>query len=409
MMNNILRKAGLIMYISLNSGSSSCKVQIYQMPSEEVLCSALFERIGQTMGSYEFTVGNQQFKKDCLISNHQQALQILFDLLVEKGIVTTLQDIVGVGHRVVHGGEKYKNSVIITEQVAQDIQDLSDLAPLHNPANLLGYQVIKKMLPDTLQVAVFDTAFHQTMDAISYMYPIPIEYYQKYKIRKYGFHGTSHQYVTQRARQILTEEKSRRLISCHLGNGGSLSAVLDGQCINTSMGFTPLAGIMMGTRSGDIDPSIMAYLAEKEGLTAHQITDICNKKSGILGISQVSSDMRDIEQAIKDQNPQAELAFNMYVHRVSLTIGSYIAQLGGCDAIIFTAGIGENSTHIRQKIVHAISTAFKVILDPIANQTRKQEVCISTPESKISVWVIPTNEELMIARDTYHCAQSRAL
>jgi len=387
--------------MSLNSGSSSCKFQLYTMPAETVICSGIFERIGLDESTYTMEFNGSKVSDTLPLPNHQAAIQILLKLLIDHKVVDSLDDLAGIGHRVVHGGEKYEHSVIFNDEVAYDIEMLCDLAPLHNPANLLGYKVLKELLPNTLQVAVFDTAFHQTMDKVSFMYPIPLEYYDQYKIRKYGFHGTSHSYVTQRARAILGEEKSRRLICCHLGNGGSLSAVLDGRCINTSMGFTPLAGIMMGTRSGDIDPSIMAYLAQKEGLSVAQITDICNKKSGILGISKVSSDMRDIEAAIADGNENADLARKMYVQRVAMTIGSYIAQLGGCDAILFTAGIGENSIPIRQLVIEYISEAFSIELDHQANKTRRQEILISTPESKITVMVIPTNEELMIARDTY--------
>lgn len=387
--------------MSLNSGSSSCKFQLYTMPAEKVICSGIFERIGLDEGTYTMEFNSSKISDTLPLPDHQTAIQILLKLLIDHKVVDSLDDLAGIGHRVVHGGEKYEHSVIFNNEVAHDIEMLCDLAPLHNPANLLGYKVLKELLPNTMQVAVFDTAFHQTMDKVSFMYPIPLEYYDQYKIRKYGFHGTSHSYVTQRARTILGEEKSRRLICCHLGNGGSLSAVLDGKCINTSMGFTPLAGIMMGTRSGDIDPSIMAYLAQKEGLSVAQITDICNKKSGILGISKVSSDMRDIEAAIAQGNENADLARKMYVQRVAMTIGSYIAQLGGCDAILFTAGIGENSIPIRQLVIEYISEAFSIELDYQANQTRRQEILISTPESKIAVMVIPTNEELMIARDTY--------
>lgn len=387
--------------MSLNSGSSSCKAQLYQMPEEKVLCSALFERIGQSVGNITFELENAKHTDEVLLPNHKVAIEILLKLLIKHGVISSLDDISGIGHRIVHGGEKYKHSARFNAEVEADIEALIDLAPLHNPANLLGYRVMKELLPNVTQVAVFDTAFHQSMEPVSFMYPIPIEYYQKYRIRKYGFHGTSHLYVTSRARSILGEDQSRRLICCHLGNGGSLSAVKDGECVNTSMGFTPLAGIMMGTRSGDIDPSIMAYLAEKEELSAIKITDICNKKSGILGISQVSSDMRDIEEAINQGNKQAELARAMYVQRVGMTIGSYIAQLGGCDAILFTAGIGENSSIVRKLIIDSITDAFGVTLDDKKNSLRKQEIEISSVDSKIKVFVIPTNEELVIAQDTY--------
>ncbi len=387
--------------MSLNSGSSSLKFQVFRMPAEVLIASGLIERIG--LPSSVFTVKANDHEESVIldIPNHKEAIRLVLESLKSHGIVSDLKDIAGIGHRIVHGGEKYSASVVINEQVEKDIELLSDLAPLHNPANLLGVRVIDEILPEAVQVAVFDTAFHQTMEPVSYMYPLPYEYYEKYGIRKYGFHGTSHGYVTKRLREILGSENSRRIISCHLGNGGSLAAVKNGKCVNTTMGFTPLAGIMMGTRSGDIDPSILAYLSEKEHLSLQGVTDLCNKKSGLLGVSGISSDMRDIENAIKEGNARAKLACDMYVQRVCNTIAAYAVQLGGVDAILFTAGIGENSIYLRQLIIETLEDAFPIELDRTANNIRRKEAKISTASSKIQVWVIPTNEELVIARDTY--------
>ncbi|MGB7594892.1 MAG: acetate kinase [Erysipelotrichaceae bacterium] len=387
--------------MSLNSGSSSLKFQVFRMPAEILLASGLVERIGLPSSIFSIKANDQEenFTQD--IPNHREAIRLVLESLMKHHVVSNLKDLTGIGHRVVHGGEKYSKSTLVDAQVEQDIETYADLAPLHNPANLLGIQVMREILPDASQVAVFDTAFHHTMGPVSYMYPLPIEYYDKYKVRKYGFHGTSHGYVTKRLREILGTENSRRIISCHLGNGGSLAAVKNGKCINTTMGFTPLAGIMMGTRCGDIDPSILVYLAEKENLTLHQVTDICNKKSGLLGVSGISSDMRDIENAIHAGNARAKLAADMYVQRVCSTIAAYAVQLGGVDAILFTAGIGENSIFIRQLIIESLEDALPVELDRVANHIRHKEAMISTTSSKIQVWVIPTNEELVIARDTY--------
>lgn len=387
--------------MSLNSGSSSLKFQVFRMPSEVLIASGLVERIGLPSSVFSIKANNIEENSTQDIPHHKEAIRLVLEALMKHHVVTNLNELTGVGHRVVHGGEKYSKSTLIDAQVESDIEALFDLAPLHNPANLLGVRVMREILPDAIQVAVFDTAFHHTMGPISYMYPLPIEFYDKYKVRKYGFHGTSHGYVTKRLREIMGTENSRRIISCHLGNGGSLAAVKNGKCINTTMGFTPLAGIMMGTRCGDIDPSILAYMAEKENLSLHEVTDICNKKSGLLGVSGISSDMRDIEKAIHDGNARAKLAADMYVQRVCATIAAYTVQLGGVDAILFTAGIGENSILVRQWIIESLEDALPVELDRTANHIRSKEAKISTSSSKIQVWVIPTNEELVIARDTY--------
>lgn len=387
--------------MSLNSGSSSLKFQLFRMPAELMVATGLVERIGLKDSVFTLKINDHEtsFTRD--IPDHREAIAIVMEALKTSKLVSEPKDVAGVGHRIVHGGEKYATSIVIGSQVEADIEALCDLAPLHNPANLLGVRVMKEILPEAAQVAVFDTAFHQTMGPVSYMYPLPYEYYEKYGIRKYGFHGTSHGYVTKRLREILGSENSRRIISCHLGNGGSLAAVKNGKCINTTMGFTPLAGIMMGTRSGDIDPSILAYLATKENLSLQGVTDLCNKKSGLLGVSGISSDMRDIEAAVHAGNAKAKLAMDMYVQRVCSTIAAYTIQLGGCDAILFTAGVGENSILIRQLIIESLEDSLPIELDRQANHIKRKEARISTNSSKIQVWVIPTNEELVIARDTF--------
>lgn len=387
--------------MSLNSGSSSLKFQLFRMPAELMVATGLVERIGLKDSVFTLKINDHETSLTRDIPDHREAIAIVMEALKTSKLVSEPKDVAGVGHRIVHGGEKYATSIVIDPQVEADIEALCDLAPLHNPANLLGVRVMKEILPEATQVAVFDTAFHQTMGPVSYMYPLPYEYYEKYAIRKYGFHGTSHGYVTKRLREILGSENSRRIISCHLGNGGSLAAVKNGKCINTTMGFTPLAGIMMGTRSGDIDPSILAYLATKENLSLQGVTDLCNKKSGLLGVSGISSDMRDIEAAVHAGNAKAKLAMDMYVQRVCSTIAAYTIQLGGCDAILFTAGVGENSILIRQLIIESLEDSLPIELDRQANHIKRKEARISTNSSKIQVWVIPTNEELVIARDTF--------
>ncbi|PID34543.1 MAG: acetate kinase [candidate division SR1 bacterium] len=309
-----------------------------------------------------------------------------------------MKEIHAVGHRVVHGGEKFSESVLVTDEIIKEIEDVSDLAPLHNPANLLGITACKDLMgEDTPQVAVFDTAFHQTMDPEYFLYAIPYEYYTKHKIRRYGFHGTSHKYVAHRTCEILKRDiQEQKIITCHLGNGASLAAVKDGKVIDTSMGFTPLAGIMMGTRSGDIDPSILEYLCKKENLTIEQATTILNKKSGLLGVSQQSSDMRDIEYGDK----QAQLALDIYINRIVHFIGAYTALMGGLDAIVFTAGVGERGPLIREKVINRLNY-MGIHIDEQANEKKAEEVIISTAGSKVTALVVPTEEELMIANDTY--------
>lgn len=391
----------MTLILSLNTGSSSCKVQLYEMPSEAVLCNGLFERIGLDGGFFKIKFNDTKIEKEAQLDTHYDAIKIFFDILVEEKVIADVSDIKAVGHRIVHGGEKYASSIVINDEVANDIDQYSELAPLHNPANFLGYQVTKEILKDAMHVAVFDTAFHQSMTKETFMYPIPYRYYEQYKIRKYGFHGTSHHYVSSTLVETLPDANFKKIITCHLGNGASITAINEGKCVNTSMGFTPLAGIMMGTRTGDIDPAILSYIQDVENISADQVSEICNRQSGLLGVSEVSSDLRDVKQAADEHNEKAILAIDMYVERVAMTIGSYITQLGGCDAIVFTAGVGENAIFIRERVLNYLSHAFKIELSNKRNDQRGDFFEITTDDSSIKAYVIATNEELMIARDTY--------
>ena len=386
--------------IAVNAGSSSLKFQLFEMPEEKVLVQGLIERIGMQDAVVTLKYDGQKKSKTLPILNHAVAVEILLNSLVEEKIVASLNEINGVGHRVVHGGEKFAASTVITEEVANTIEELKDLAPLHNPANLTGYEAFKKALPEVGHVAVFDTAFHQTMPKENFMYPIPYEYYEKYMVRRYGFHGTSHLYVTGRCLDLLGNPEHSRIITCHIGNGASLAAVKDGKCVNTSMGFTPLAGVMMGTRSGDIDPAIVTYLAAKLNKSADDVMNILNKKSGLLGVSGISSDARDIVNGCKEGNELALLARKMHVNTVANFVGQYFVELGGCDAIVFTAGLGENDVDFRVELCEKLKGALGIELDLEANNHRGQELLVSTPSSKVKVFVIPTNEEIVIARDT---------
>ena len=386
--------------IAVNAGSSSLKFQLFEMPEEKVLVQGLIERIGMEDAVVTLKYDGQKKSKTLPILNHAVAVEILLNSLVEENIVSSLNEINGVGHRVVHGGEKFAASTVITEEVANTIEELKDLAPLHNPANLTGYEAFKKALPEVGHVAVFDTAFHQTMPKENFMYPIPYEYYEKLMVRRYGFHGTSHLYVTGRCLDLLGNPEHSRIITCHIGNGASLAAVKDGKCVNTSMGFTPLAGVMMGTRSGDIDPAIVTYLASKLNKSADDVMNILNKKSGLLGVSGISSDARDIVNGVKSGHELATLARKMHVNTVANFVGQYFVELGGCDAMVFTAGLGENDVEFRAELCEKLSGALGIELDLVANNNRGQELLVSTPNSKIKVFVIPTNEEIVIARDT---------
>lgn len=384
--------------MSINAGSSSLKFSLFDMEKEEVLSSGVFERIGIDQSCYTIKYNGTKLKQKINLPDHSVAVSILLEKLVELGIIKSLDEIEGVGHRIVSGGDYYKESVLITDKVINDLIDLTDFAPLHNPAHVLGIKAFKKVLPNTPMIAVFDTAFHQSMDKVSYIYPVPYHWYKDYGVRKYGAHGTSHRYVT----LTLQEELKRddlRIISCHLGNGGSITAIKDGKCVDTSMGFTPLAGIMMGTRSGDIDPSIIPFVMEKEGKNASEIINDLNKKSGFLGVSQYSSDARDIETGVLEGKENCILAEEKYIKTVVSYIANYYVLLGGCDVLCFTAGIGENSLRIRMKIVEKLS-CLGFEMDVEANNVRGELKKISTNNSKSLIYVLPTNEELMIARDT---------
>ena len=388
--------------MAVNAGSSSLKFSLFQMPQEEVLTSGIFEKIGLPMGIFTIRVQGKKITKELPLKDHGIAVDILLKSLVEYGIVKDIKEIDAVGHRILHGGEIYGGPAVFNEKVVQDIKDLTELGPLHMPANLMGYEVFHKALPDAGQIGVFDTSFHQTMPPEVYLYPLPYEWYTEYKVRRYGFHGTSHEYVSKRCAQLMNKDvKDLNIITCHLGNGASLCAVKGGKSYDTSMGFTPLAGIMMGARSGDIDPSIISYVIDKTGMTPDEMTNTLNKKSGMLGVSGVSSDARDVDKAVKEGNPRAILARKMYAVRLAETIGGYFALLGHVNALVFTAGLGENDFAVRKEALDKVAEALQIKYDEKLNETaRGKEMKISTPDSKIEVWVIPTNEELVIARDT---------
>lgn len=387
----------------INCGSSSLKYQLMDMDSNSPLAKGLVERIG--LPGALLTHRPKDGEKEVIVSdlpNHEAAIQLVIETIAdpEYGVVASLAEIDAIGHRVVHGGEKVSNSVLIDEQVKQAIVECIELGPLHNPPNLAGIMACEKLFPGTPQVAVFDTAFHQTMPPESYLYGIPYELYEKYKIRRYGFHGTSHKYVAHRAAAMLGKRLEKlKLISCHLGNGSSLAAIKYGKSVETSMGFTPLEGLMMGTRSGDLDPSIVSFIMHKENLTSEEVNDFLNRKCGVLGLSGVSSDFRDIQRAADAGNYRAQLALDVFTHDVKKYVGAYSAILDGVDAIIFTAGLGENSPEMRKNICNTLGY-LGVSIDEEKNQARGEEVDISKWAAKCRVLVIPTNEELMIALDT---------
>jgi acetate kinase len=391
----------MVKVMAVNAGSSSLKFQLMEMPEEKVITSGIVERIGFEDANFEILVAGEKKKITSPILDHAVAVKLLLKALVDEGIVASLSDIDAVGHRVVHGGEYFDDSIKVDSDVIGKVDELCELAPLHNPANLIGYHAFKEALPAVEHVFVFDTAFHQTMVAEKYIYPLPIEFYKKYKVRKYGAHGTSHKYVSNEIINILGKPEHSKIIVCHLGNGASLSAVKDGICIDTSMGFTPLAGVMMGTRSGDVDPSIMPYLCKKLNKSSDEVLDVYNKKSGMLGVSQISSDSRDVEDAYYKGDPRAILTSQIYAESVAKYIGSYVIALGGVDVIAFTAGVGENAAYLRTLIVNNIQEALDVYLDEEENNTRKKgNRIVSSKKSKVKVMIIPTNEEVMIARDT---------
>ena len=388
----------------INCGSSSLKYQLIDSESEEVLAKGLVERIG-IPGSVltHRPEGKDKVVIETPMEDHNIAVKLVIDALVDKdhGVISDLSEIGAVGHRVVHGGEKFNKAVLINDAVKKDIEELSALAPLHNPANLIGINACEKNMPGVPQAAIFDTAFHQTMPKKAYMYGIPYEYYEKYKVRRYGFHGTSHDYVSARAAEILGKDrKDLKIVVCHLGNGASISAVKNGECVDTSMGLTPLEGLIMGTRSGDLDPAILDYIGEKENLSAKEVNTILNKKSGILGLSGgVSSDFRDIDAAIAEGNEKAKTALDTYCYRVAKYIASYAVALGGIDVIAFTAGVGENNYVVRKQVSDYLAF-LGVKTDDEKLKIRGEEIIASTPDSKITIMIVPTNEELAIARQT---------
>ena len=392
-------------FLCVNAGSSSLKFQLFEMPEEKVIISGYIEKIGLEDSFWTTKINGEKIKGAKYLKDHNEAVEVLIDELLEHNAVKSLDEIKGIGHRVLHGGEKYSDSVIITDEVIKDIKDLTKLGPLHHPGNLAGIEALRKVLPDTPMVAVYDTAFHQTMPKENYIYPVPYEWYLKYGVRKYGFHGTSHKYIT----TVMKEKLGRddiNLIICHIGSGASISAIKDGKCYDTTMGLTPLDGLMMGTRSGAIDPSILEYVCKESGESISDITNALNKKSGLLGVSGFS-DSRDVENAAKSGDDRAILALNMYNDRVAKYIADYYIELKGeVDAIVFTAGVGENGIDARKEILdRLLPLGIKVdtkLNDEIAGYKEKNEGIISAKSSKIPVYVIPTNEELMIIKDTYN-------
>ena len=385
----------------INAGSSSLKYQLIDMDNNEVMAKGLCERIGID-GILNHSVNGEKLQFNIDMPNHAKAISAVLEALLSKehGVISNMNEISAVGHRVVHGGEKFSGSVVINADVKAALEECIDLAPLHNPANLTGIAACEEAMPGVPQVAVFDTAFHQTMPAESYLYALPYEYYEKYKIRRYGFHGTSHKYVAGRAAAMLGKDiKDLKIVTCHLGNGSSITAVDGGKSVDTTMGFTPLAGLLMGTRCGDIDPAVVTFLQEKEGLSASEIDAIMNKKSGILGLSGVSSDFRDVEASAKEGNKVAEIGLNMFDYQVKKYIGSYAAAMGGVDAIVFTAGVGENNKVMRANVAKGLAF-MGVKIDDEKNAIRGEEIDISAEGASVRVLVIPTNEELAIAMET---------
>ena len=386
----------------INCGSSSLKYQVIDSDTEHVLAKGLCERIGIDGRLTYQPAGQDKIKYDAPMPAHRQAVELVLKQLTdpETGILKSVDEIQAVGHRMVHGGEKFACSTLLTDEVLKTVESCNDLAPLHNPPTLVGVAACKELMPTTPMVGVFDTALHQTMAPEAYIYGLPYEYYEKYGMRRYGFHGTSHKFVSQRTAELLGKKpEDVKVIVCHLGNGSSISAVDGGKCVETSMGLTPLEGLIMGTRSGDIDPTCIEFIAHKENITLEEAMTIINKKSGVLGISGVSSDFRDLEEAANEGNERAKLALDAFCHHVKKYIGSYIAVMNGIDAIVFTAGIGENSPEVREQIMEGFGFIGATI-DPVANKVRGKETLISTPDSKVKVFCVPTNEELAICRDT---------
>ena len=388
----------------INCGSSSLKYQLIDSESEKVLAKGLCERIGIDGSAITHQpAGGDKVTTKVSMPDHTEAVKYVIEKLTdpEVGVVKSLDEIGAVGHRIVHGGEKFASSVVIDDEVLKAVEECNDLAPLHNPANLIGINSCKKIMPGVPMVAVFDTAFHQTMPKKAYLYGLPYDYYEKYKVRRYGFHGTSHDFVSNRVAEILGKKREDlKIIVCHLGNGASVSAVKNGQCVDTSMGLTPLEGLIMGTRSGDLDPAIISFIAQKENLSAEEVINICNKKSGVLGLSDgLSSDFRDLGNAAEEGNEKAKTALETWSYRVAKYVGAYVAAMNGVDVIAFTAGVGEKNLMAREMVCEYLGY-LGVTIDKEANKIRGEEITISTPDSKTTVMVVPTNEELAIARET---------
>ena len=387
----------------INCGSSSLKYQLIDSDTEQVLAKGICERIKLDGSLTHQATGKEKIQIEAPMPDHSAAVKLVLQYLLDEklGAIKNLDEIAAVGHRVVHGGEKFSSAVLINDEVLAAIEECCDLAPLHNPANLIGIRACQELMPGVPQVAVFDTAFHQTMPDYAYTYGIPYEYYEKYKVRRYGFHGTSHRYVSKRVCDFLgINPEGSKIITCHIGNGGSISAVKDGKCVDTSMGLTPLEGLVMGTRSGDIDAGAVTFIMEKEGLTPTGVSNLLNKKSGVLGISGVSSDMRELDAACKEGNPRALLAEKMYYYRIKKYIGAYAAAMGGVDVILFTGGVGENQSQCREAVCDGLQFIGVELDKEMNNKIHGDEAIISTPESKVKVVIIPTDEELMIASDT---------
>ncbi len=390
--------------LCVNAGSSSLKFQLFEMPEEKVIISGYVEKIGSPDSFWNTKINGQKIRNEKVINNHTEAVEVVLDELVKYHAIESLEEIKGVGHRVVHGGEKYSDSVLITDEVIQSIKDLTKLVPLHHPGNLAGIEAMKKVLPDVPMVAVYDTAFHQTMPKENFMYPVPYEWYTKYGVRKYGFHGTSHKYITNKMKKILGKEEVN-LIICHIGSGSSISAIKNGKCFNTTMGLTPLDGLMMGTRSGSIDPSIIEYVCKESGMSVSEVNNALNKQSGLLGISG-RADHRDVEAGMAEGNELCVLANDMYINRVVNYIAEYYVELEGkVDALVFTAGLGENAREFRENVVKKLAClGFKIDVEEnmkIASYMDQKEGIISQEDSVAPVYVIPTDEEIMIIRDTY--------
>jgi acetate kinase len=393
--------------MAINAGSSSLKFQLLDMPAETLITKGSIERIGLADSIFTISVRGEKKREITAIANHEKAVRRLLKELTSLHVVRSLEEISGVGHRVAHGGEDFSDSALITDEVIKKIENMSELAPLHNPANLVGIRAFREVLPDIPEVAVFDTAFHQTMSEDTYLYSLPYKYYRDYAVRKYGFHGTSHQYVAGRAAGLLKRPIDKlRLITCHLGNGSSITAVKYGKSVATSMGFTPLSGLTMGTRSGDIDPALVPFLMDKTGMNADEVIKVLNNESGLLGISGFSGDLRDIQKEAGRGNRRAKLAIDIFIERIKSYIGAYTTKMCGVDAIVFTAGIGEHSSMVRARVMSGLEF-MGVYADPKKNQINGREMCISALHSPVKVLVVPTNEEVMIARDTLRLSGRR--